>query len=286
MNFQKGSKRQLTPQPPPLRMVPFSENHVYAFHTIWPSYLLASTISIIKKIAKWFSEMRGGGGGAKDKTFGFCVFFTFFICSQRSHQFVTLGATSLHLNPSYHGMGRPVAVQSSVFFEDSRHLGMIVPGPQRRICWSIIEQITFLPNSELCSRECSCGWCCSQLWSTPEQLRAFLFFWNDIVSLRPILKLDLRTTVLISGRQRKIWLNILRRKLYFFVVKIFWVKFFWVKIFLGEIFLGEIFLGENFFGWKFFWVKIFGWKFSRWKFLGENFGMKIVWVKKFFCEFF
>ena len=27
--------------PPPLRMVPISENHVHVFHTIWPSYLLA-----------------------------------------------------------------------------------------------------------------------------------------------------------------------------------------------------------------------------------------------------
>ena len=29
------------PPPPPLRMVPISGNHVHAFHTIWPSYLLA-----------------------------------------------------------------------------------------------------------------------------------------------------------------------------------------------------------------------------------------------------
>ena len=29
------------PPPPPFRMVPISENHVHAFHTIWPSYLLA-----------------------------------------------------------------------------------------------------------------------------------------------------------------------------------------------------------------------------------------------------
>ena len=41
MNFWKGSKRPLTPTALPLRMVPISGNHVHAFHTIWPSYLLA-----------------------------------------------------------------------------------------------------------------------------------------------------------------------------------------------------------------------------------------------------
>ena len=58
MNFRKGSKRQLT-LTPPLRMVPISGNHVHAFHTIWPSYLLA-TISIIKNLQYNFPNMRGG----------------------------------------------------------------------------------------------------------------------------------------------------------------------------------------------------------------------------------
>ena len=54
--------------PPLLRMVPISGNHVHAFHTIWPSYLLAymhyATISIIKKLQHNFPKMRGRGSKA------------------------------------------------------------------------------------------------------------------------------------------------------------------------------------------------------------------------------
>ena len=82
------------------------------------------------------------------------------------------------------------------------------------------------------------------------------------------LKLDFRTTVLISGGQRKLWqLNIL--ELYW---KKIWVKIFGVKIFGVKIFWGEIFWGENFLGWKFF----------GWKFLGVKiFGVKLFWAKFF-----
>ena len=41
MNFQKGSKRQLTPTPQPSEWPPISGNHMHAFHTVWPSCLLA-----------------------------------------------------------------------------------------------------------------------------------------------------------------------------------------------------------------------------------------------------
>ena len=41
--FSERIQTEVDPQPPPLRMVPSSGNHVHAFHTIWPSYLLAYT---------------------------------------------------------------------------------------------------------------------------------------------------------------------------------------------------------------------------------------------------
>ena len=49
--------------PPPLRMVPISGNHVHAFHTIWPSYLLCYSYPIFLRIANslwywwWFFVM-------------------------------------------------------------------------------------------------------------------------------------------------------------------------------------------------------------------------------------
>ena len=39
--FSERFQTAVDPHPPPLRMVPISGNHVHAFHTIWPSYLLA-----------------------------------------------------------------------------------------------------------------------------------------------------------------------------------------------------------------------------------------------------
>ena len=51
------------PQPPPLKMVPISGNHVHAFHTIWPSYLLFYSYPIFLRIANslwywwWFFVM-------------------------------------------------------------------------------------------------------------------------------------------------------------------------------------------------------------------------------------
>ena len=45
-----------------LRMVPISRNHVYALHTIWPSYLLASIRPYpIKEFKHNFLKMRVGG---------------------------------------------------------------------------------------------------------------------------------------------------------------------------------------------------------------------------------
>ena len=57
MNFRKGSKRQLTPHPPPPRMVPISGNHVHAIHTISlvrPCTYL--TISIIYMLQHKFTK--------------------------------------------------------------------------------------------------------------------------------------------------------------------------------------------------------------------------------------
>ena len=42
-------------------MDPIFGNHVHAFHTIWPPYLIYATISIIKDLQYNLPKMRGGG---------------------------------------------------------------------------------------------------------------------------------------------------------------------------------------------------------------------------------
>ena len=100
------------------------------------------------------------------------------------------------------------------------------------------------------------------------KLEALQKLLRDIIWIRT--KLDLRTTVLISGRQRKL-----------FLVKIFGVKLFLSKFFLGWDFFGQKFFGaKNFFGWNFFWWKFVGGKFFGWNFSGWNFfRVKIFGVK-------
>ena len=89
---------------------------------------------------------------------------------------------------------------------------------------------------------------------------------NCFISLKGLNKLDYRTTVLISGRQRKVWqLNILRRNLNL-GWKFWGENFFWLKIFLGENFCDE-----NLFLVKIFWVEFFFWNFFRWKYFGWKF---------------
>ena len=60
--FSERFQRHLTPTPT-LRMVPISGYHVHAFHTIWPSYLLAHSrpYSLQKFYNNNFPKMREGG---------------------------------------------------------------------------------------------------------------------------------------------------------------------------------------------------------------------------------
>ena len=63
--FSERFQRHLTPTPT-LRMVPISGYHVHAFHTIWPSYLLAHSrpYSLQKFYNNNFPKMRGEGSKA------------------------------------------------------------------------------------------------------------------------------------------------------------------------------------------------------------------------------
>ena len=45
----------------------------------------------------------------------------------QSHKTVALGAASLQIDPPDDGVGRPVAIQSPIFLQDTHHFGVVVP---------------------------------------------------------------------------------------------------------------------------------------------------------------
>ena len=45
----------------------------------------------------------------------------------QSHKTVALGAASLQINPPDDGVGRPIAIQSPIFLQDTHHFGVAVP---------------------------------------------------------------------------------------------------------------------------------------------------------------